>query len=314
MSRKAGGAAPPAEPRVPASGDIVVAGVRITHPDRVVYPDQGVTKGALARYYHAVAEHLLPHVRGRPAVLVRCPDGLAQACFYQKHAGPWAPASLRRVRIAEKTKTREYLVVDDVAGLVGLIQMGVLEVHTWNAQAERLETPDRVVFDLDPGPDVPWRAVVAAARLVRATLEASGLRSFVKTTGGKGLHVVAPIDPGPGWSACLDFTAQLTETLVRETPRALTATMAKSARKGKIFVDYLRNQRGATSVAAFSTRARPGAPISMPLAWEELGSIRASDQFKITNVSRRLTRLATDPWADYATVRQALPVSSGRRT
>jgi bifunctional non-homologous end joining protein LigD len=313
MSRKAGGSAALSKPRAPANGDTVVAGVRITHADRVVYPDQGVTKGALARYYHAVAEYILPHVAGRPAVLVRCPNGLAQACFYQKHAGPWAPASLRRVRIAEKTKTREYLVVDDVAGLVGLIQMGVLEVHTWNAQADRLETPDRVVFDLDPGPGVPWRAVVAAARLIRATLEESRLRSFVKTTGGKGLHVVAPIDPGPGWSECLAFTERLAEALVTETPRALTTTMAKSARPGKIFIDYLRNQRGATSVAAFSTRARPGAPVSMPLSWDELGSVRASDQFTITNVARRLTRLATDPWADYATVRQVLPGSSGRR-
>jgi bifunctional non-homologous end joining protein LigD len=289
-----------------------VAGVRITHPDRVVYPDQGVTKGALARYYHAVAEHILPHVRGRPAVLVRCPDGLARACFYQKHAGPWAPASLRRVRIAEKTKTGEYLVIEDVAGLVGLIQMGVLEVHTWNAQADRLEAPDRVVFDLDPGPGVPWQAVVAAARLVRAALQEVGLESFVKTTGGKGLHVVAPINPGPSWSKTLEFTEQVAETLVSETPRALTTTMAKSARHGKIFIDYLRNQRGATSVAAFSTRARPGAPISVPLTWEELGSVRASDQFTIANISRRLTRLATDPWGPYATVRQALPVSGGR--
>jgi bifunctional non-homologous end joining protein LigD len=312
MSRKVRGTASRAKPHGAAGGELVVAGVRITHPDRVVYPDQGVTKGALARYYHAVAERILPHLSGRPTVLVRCPDGVAQGCFYQKHAGPWAPASLRRVRIAEKTKTREYLVIEDTEGLVSLIQMGVVEIHTWNAQAERLETPDRVILDLDPGPGVPWRAVVAAARLVRATLEGSGLRSFVKTTGGKGLHVVAPIDPGPGWPECLAFTERLAETLVNEAPRALTATMAKSARHGKIFLDYLRNQRGATSVAAFSTRARPGAPVSVPVAWEELGVIRASDQFTIRNISRRLTRLAADPWADYATVRQALPVARGR--
>ncbi len=166
---------------------------------------RAITKEALARYYATVAEHILPHLRSRPAVLVRCPDGLGQECFYQKHPGSWAPSSLRRVRIREKSKADDYLVVEDVGGLVGLVQMGVLEIHTWNAQADRIEAPDRLVFDLDPGPDVPWPAVLAAARLVRASLAAHGLVSFVKTTGGKGLHVVTPIEPGPGWPACVAF-------------------------------------------------------------------------------------------------------------
>jgi bifunctional non-homologous end joining protein LigD len=294
------------------SDDLVVAGIRITHADRVVYPDAGLTKGDVARYYSAVAEHVLPHVRGRPAVLVRCPDGIAHPCFYQKHAGPWAPASLRRVRIAEKTKTREYLVIDDVASLVGLIQMGVLEVHTWSAQAKRLEAPDRLVFDLDPGPGVPWRAVLDAARLVRSTLEDAGLASFVKTTGGKGLHVVAPIAPA-GWAECFGFAEGLTDTLVSRAPGAFVTTMAKADRPGKIFVDYFRNQRGATAVAAYSTRARPGAPVSVPVAWEELGTLRSSAHFTIATVGRRLARLATDPWAGYATLRQPLPSPSRRR-
>ena len=157
--------------------DTVVAGVRISHPDRVVYPDDAVTKARVARYYAAVADHILPHLRSRPAALVRCPEGLSQECFYQKHPGPWTPPSLRRVRIREKSKTDEYLVIEDAAGLVGLVQMGVLEIHTWNAQADRLESPDRLVFDLDPGADVPWAAVVTAARLVRAALEARGSRA-----------------------------------------------------------------------------------------------------------------------------------------
>jgi bifunctional non-homologous end joining protein LigD len=294
--------------------DAVVAGVRITHPDRVVYPEQGVTKGALARYYAAVAEHILRHLRSRPAVLVRCPEGLGHECFYQKHAGAWAPPSLRRVRIREKTKTGEYLVVEDVAGLVGLVQMGVLEIHTWNAQADRLEAPDRLVFDLDPGPDVPWPAVRAAARLVRSSLEATGLASFVKTTGGKGLHVVAPIKPGPTWSACVAFARRLAETLVAETPRAFTATMAKTARRGKIFIDYFRNQRGATSVAAYSTRARAGAPVSMPITWEELDSVPAGNHFTIDTVERRLARRAADPWVGYEAVEQTLPSLRRRAT
>jgi bifunctional non-homologous end joining protein LigD len=296
-----------------AAGEIVVAGVRISHADRVVYPDQGVTKGALARYYAAIADRILPELRERPAVLVRCPDGLSGECFYQKHAGPWAPPSLRRIRIREKTKTGEYLVIDDVTGLVGLVQMGVLEIHTWNAKASRLETPDRLVFDLDPGPGVSWQAIIVAARLVRASLEAARLTSFVKTTGGKGLHVVAPIRPDHGWAECVSFARQLTEALVAETPRAFTATMAKTARRGKIFIDYLRNQRGATSVAAYSTRARPGAPVSTPVTWDELDSVTGPGHFTVANVPRRLARLRADPWAGYAALSQTLPTSRGGR-
>jgi bifunctional non-homologous end joining protein LigD len=291
------------------AGEIVVAGVRISHADRVVYPDQGITKGALARYYAAVADRILPELDDRPAVFVRCPDGLDGACFYQKHAGPWAPPSLRRIRIREKTKTGEYLVVEDVEGLVGVAQMGALEIHTWNAITRRLETPDRLVFDLDPGPGVAWPAVVLAARLVRARLEASGLKSFVKTTGGKGLHVVTPIRPDRSWEECFDFARRVAEALVAETPAAFTATMAKVARPGKIFIDYFRNQRGATSVAAYSTRARPGAPVSAPVAWDELDSVRGPGHFTIANVPRRLAQLRTDPWAGYAALRQALPTS-----
>ncbi len=287
--------------------DAVVAGVRISHPDRVVYPDDAVTKARVARYYAAVADHILPHLRSRPAALVRCPDGLSRECFYQKHPGPWTPASLRRVRIRERSKTDEYLVIEDVAGLVGLVQMGVLEIHTWNAQADGLETPDRLVFDLDPGPDVPWAAVVTAARLVRAALEARGLQSFVKTTGGKGLHVVAPIQPGPGWPACVAFARRVVDDLVAETPRAFVATMAKSARAGKIFIDYFRNQRGATSVAAYSTRARPGAPVSTPVTWEELDAVPSGTHFTIARVERRLAKQTADPWARYARLRQSLP-------
>jgi bifunctional non-homologous end joining protein LigD len=284
-----------------------VAGVRISHPDRVVYPDDGVTKMRVARYYAAVAEHMLPHIRSRPVALVRCPDGIGGQCFYQKHPGSWAPKSLRRVRIREKAKSDDYLVIEDVTGLLSLIQMSVLEIHTWNAQASQLETPDRIVFDLDPGPDVPWPAVVTAARLVRSTLDGQGLESFVKTTGGKGLHVVAPIQPGPGWSACVEFASRVVDLLIAETPKAFVGTMTKSARKGKIFIDYFRNQRGATSVAAYSTRARPGAPVSTPLTWNELDSVPSGSYFTLAAVERRLAKLSRDPWAGYETVAQYLP-------
>jgi bifunctional non-homologous end joining protein LigD len=295
-------------------GDAVVSGVRISHPDRIVYPEDGVTKAAVARYYAAVADHMLPHLRSRPVALLRCPDGLTGQCFYQKHPGSWAPSSLRRVRIREKAKSDDYLVIEDAPGLVALIQMGVLEIHTWNAQADRLEAPDRVVFDLDPGPDVPWAAVVTAARLVRATLEAQGLQSFVKTTGGKGLHVVAPIQPGPGWSDCVGFAGRVVDLLVAETPKAFVATMAKSARKGKIFIDYFRNQRGATSVAAYSTRARTGAPVSTPITWDELDRVPSGSHFTLATIERRLAKLSRDPWAGYETLAQSLPTAGRAAT
>ncbi|HJW69683.1 MAG TPA: DNA ligase D [Candidatus Binatia bacterium] len=291
-----------------ASGDSMqVAGVRITHPDRVLYAPQGITKLDLARFYESIAEWILPHLRGRPTSLVRCPEGLSKECFYQKHVGVWAPAALRRVRIQEKKKVGEYLVVEDLPGLIGLVQIGILEIHTWNAVAERLEQPDRLVFDLDPGDDVPWRDVVAAARTLRERLQQLGLVTFLKTTGGKGLHLVVPIDPGPSWTDCLAFARAVAGDLARESPGAFTVDVAKRERHGRIYLDYLRNLRGATAVAAYSTRARPGAPVSTPLAWDELGPRLRADHFTVSNLPRRLTTLRHDPWKDYARTRQALP-------
>jgi bifunctional non-homologous end joining protein LigD len=289
------------------TGEAQVAGIRITHPDRIVYPPQGITKLDLARFYESIADWILPHLRSRPTSLVRCPEGLARECFYQKHVGVWAPAALRRVRIREKKKVGDYLVVDDLPGLIGLVQIGILEIHTWNAVVERLEQPDRLVFDLDPGDGVPWRAVVAAAHLVRAHLQHLGLESFLKTTGGKGLHLVVPIDAGPGWDDCLAFARSVAEDLARKSPRAFTANVAKNERRGRIYIDYLRNLRGATAVAAYSTRARPGAPVSTPLSWDELSPRLRSDHYTVSNLPRRLASLRIDPWTDYDRTRQALP-------
>lgn len=286
---------------------VEIAGVRLTHPDRVLYPAQGITKRALAEFYVAIADWILPHVVARPTSLVRCPEGIAEPCFYQKHTGHWAPEALRRVRIQERRKVGEYLVVDDVAGLVGLVQMGILEIHTWNAVAEHLEQPDRLVFDLDPAEDVPWKATVAGARVLRARLQALGLETFLKTTGGKGLHLVAPIRRGPSWDECAAFARGVAEDLAREAPEAFVATMSKAKRHGRIFIDHLRNVRGATSIAAYSTRAKPGAPVSTPIAWDELGARMRPDRFTVANLQRRLRGLAADPWADYATTRQRLP-------
>jgi bifunctional non-homologous end joining protein LigD len=222
-----------------------------------------------------------------------------------KHAKVWAPPAVRRVRIPEKTKVGEYLVVDTPAALLSVIQMGVLELHTWNSTAERLEEPDRVVLDLDPGPEVPFAEVVRAARLVRGALAAVGLAAFVKTTGGAGLHVVTPLVPTP-WRACLAFSRALATALARHDPARFTTSFAKAGRERKILLDYLRNNRTNTSVAAFSTRARPGATVSVPIAWDELSPRTRPERHGIASVPRRLAALRHDPWAGYERARQRL--------
>jgi bifunctional non-homologous end joining protein LigD len=299
--------------RADASDTAVVAGVELTHANRVLYPAYGLTKLGLAAFYESIADWILPHLASRPTTLVRCPEGMAKPCFYQKHTGWWAPPAVRRVPIQEKRKVGEYLVVDDLPALVGLVQIGILEIHTWNSRTEALEQPDRLVFDLDPADDVPWPAVIAAAHVVRDRLRSIGLESFVKTTGGKGLHVVAPIVPGPEWPACARFARELAERLEREAPDAFVATMSKARRRGRIFIDHLRNVRGSTSVAAYSTRALEHAPVSTPLDWDELDPRIRSDHYTVANVTRRLRSLRADPWARYARLRQRLPAPSGGR-
>ncbi len=282
----------------------LVAGVRITHPSRLVYPELGLTKLAVARFYEAIAPRILPGLVDRPTTLVRCPEGVDEPCFYQKHKGYWAPDSIRRVRIREKTKFGDYLVVDDTAALVGLAQIGIVEIHTWNAKYARLEQPDRVVFDLDPGDDVAWPRVVEAALEIKAALLDLGLVSFVKTTGGKGLHVVAPLTPSLEWEPCERFAHAVAKRLLDAAPRRYTLAMGKSRRVGKIYLDVLRNVRGATSVAAYSTRARPNAPMSLPITWEELGASAARIEVSAIDFPARCQRAPEDPWAAYPSVHQ----------
>ena len=290
-----------------------VAGVRLSHPDRVLFPGVGVTKLRLARYYETVADWVLPHVADRPLTLVRCPNGVGGAvkggtdCFYMKHAKVWAPPGIRRVRIREKKKTGDYLVADTLAALVGLVQMDVLELHTWNSCVAHIEQPDRLVIDLDPGERVGWRAVIEAARLVRSMFSVLDLASFVKTTGGRGLHVVVPIVPRADWSECLAFARAFALALVRTRPVLFTDRFAKAGREDKILVDYLRNNRTNTSIAAFSTRARPDAPVSVPIAWAELSPSRTPDRFTLATVPPRLARLRQDPWNAYWSTKQRLP-------
>lgn len=282
---------------------VEVAGIGLSHAERVVFPANGYTKLDLARYHQAVAERELPHVVGRPLTLLRCPGAIGEECYFMKHSKVWAPAALRRVRIPEQKKLGEYLIADSPEAVIALVQMDAIEIHTWNSRDADVERPDRVVFDLDPGPQVPWAEMVATARLLRQALEALELRSFVKTTGGAGLHVVVPIVPERDWSECLRFARGLATLLEREHRRGFTTRYAKAGREGKVLIDYLRNNRTNTSIAAFSPRARDGAPVSMPIAWDELTARLDPTGFTIATVPKRL---GADPWRESWTLRQRL--------
>ena len=297
--RKSSNPAASAARKAAGASRVEIAGVTLTHPEKVLYPEEGISKRELAEYYEAIAGHVLPHVTGRPLTLVRCPEGALKPCFYQKHAAGELPSAVRRVMIQEKKGRGAYLVIDSLEGLIGLVQRGVLEFHTWGSTADRLENPERITFDLDPGPGVAWGAVLDAARLVRRRLSDRGLVSFAKTTGGKGLHVVVPLIGRNDWEEVYGFSRALAEAVVRQEPARFTATMSKAKRTGKIFIDYLRNVRGASAIAAYSTRARPGAPVSTPVGWEELAPTLRSDSFTIRNLPERLRKGRPDPWKDY---------------
>jgi bifunctional non-homologous end joining protein LigD len=290
----------------PSAGPAAVAGVTLSNPDRLLYPEQGVTKLALARYYEQVADWIVPHLKDRPLTLVRCPEGHGSECFYQKHAKDTVPDVIGRVDVAEEGTTGIYMVADSLAAVVGLVQMGVLELHTWGARRDQLERPDRFIIDLDPDPSVPWSQVVEAAQLVRTLLTELELACFVKTTGGKGLHVAVPLQRVHTWDEVKGFSKALADHLVKMIPERFVANMSKQKRKGKIYVDFLRNARGATAIAAYSTRAKPGAPVSVPIAWEELSADLRSDHFTVENVPQRLSRMRRDPWREYFTTKQQL--------
>jgi len=288
---------------VPATATApVVAGVRLSHPDRIVYPDLGISKRDLAEYFDGIARWIVPHVKGRPLTLVHCPAGVASPCQFLKHAKAWGPTALRRVRIEEKTKVGEYLVADDAAGVVSLAQMGIVEIHTWNSTVDDLERPNRIVWDLDPGPSVKWSAVVEAAKVLRDVLATLNLKAWVKTTGGRGIHVVAPLQSSLNWSGCLEFSRAVGDAIVRTDPSRFTLAFRKAGRERQILIDYLRNNRTNTSICAYSPRARPDAPVSLPVTWADLRHDPA--EWTLPTVSRRLQRRRTDPWAGYWTTRQ----------
>ena len=265
--------------------------VKLTHPDRLYWPETGVTKAGLADYYTEVWKRMAPFVVGRPLSLLRCPGGITDACFFQKHAWKGLSRSIHLVADPEETSGEPILSIDDLDGLIGLVQGGVLEIHPWGSTLAALEQPDTIIMDLDPGEGVAWLDVIAAAKELRERFAALGLASFVKTSGGKGLHVVVPLKPAAGWEAVKSFTRDMALAMASDSPDRYVATITKSKRHGKILIDYLRNGRGATAVAPYSTRARAGAPVSMPLFWDELRADIGPAYFTVMNTPTRLADL-----------------------
>jgi bifunctional non-homologous end joining protein LigD len=292
--------------RAQSASNLVIAGVSISSPDRLLFPEAHVTKLDMLRYYEAIGPAMLPHLVDRPLTLKQCaPD--VDHCRYMRHSGERAPKQVRVINIQEQTKVGDYMVIDDLSGLIALAQRNIIEFHTWNSVAERVEKPDRVVFDLDPGPDVPWKDTIAAAGLVRRTLEDIGLESWVKTTGGKGLHIVVPIVPKHDWSACLSFAKAVASEIVEHDPGRFTLKFSKASRSRQILIDYLRNNRTNTSVAAYSARARATASVSVPLAWDELTARVRPERWTVRNVPK-LVASRKNPWAGYFRARQRLPI------
>lgn len=289
---------------VPAAAE---TDVRLTNPDRILFPGSGLTKADLLRHYRTVAERMLPYIERRPLTLVRCPEGMEADCFYQKHGTGSLPKGLETAPIREKNRERPYLYITGRQGLMAIAQISALEIHPWGSRVDDPERPDTIVFDLDPDPGLAWEYTLQAAWYLRGLLQGAGLESFVKTSGGKGLHVQLPIRRGPDWPAVKAFAAGIARNMARAHPERFTDKSAKRHRSGRIYVDYLRNTRGATSVAPYCPRARPGAPLSMPVPWHDLSHQLGPEAFTIERLPGHLRRAADDPWRDYFRVENSLP-------
>lgn len=280
--------------------------IDITHADRKVYPDQGITKLEVAEYYGSMMDWFLPGVLNRPLSVLRCPEGLVSECFFQKHLTRGL-SHVGSVSLKESSGRKQaYLYPRDADSIIELVQFGSLEFHPWGATIDDPDHATQLVFDLDPGDGVAWARIVAAARVVRKRLSQLSLTSFVRTTGGKGLHVVLPLDPGATWDVAKDFCRGFADTLAQLHPDQFVAVATMAKRPGRIYIDYLRNSRGATSVASYSLRARPGAPVAVPLRWEELGRLDSAAAFDLRSTPRRLARLRADPWEAFDSTRQDL--------
>jgi bifunctional non-homologous end joining protein LigD len=290
-----------------SAGPLELFGVTISHPDRVIFPDVGVTKGRLAEFYAAAAPWMLKDIARHPVTLLRCPEGMAGECFYQRNPRLGLGHDVKTFRWKHKGKSYEYFYIDDDKGLIELAQMGAIEVHPWGARVDHIDYPDRLIFDLDPDEKVPFEAVKLAAKDLRKRLERRGLESFLKCTGGKGLHVTVPLAEKDTWKDVKEFCAGIANEMVRDVPAAYIATMTKKKRSGKIFVDYFRNDYTATAIADFSVRARPGAPVAAPLEWRELDKLRSANQFTVADALKRLK--TRPPSEERYSARQKLPAN-----
>lgn len=283
-----------------------VAGIKLSKPAKVLFAEDGYTKLDIARHYAEVEKWIMPYLKDRPLSIVRCPDGYHHHCFFQKHVTAGSHQHLKEVQLDSEGKQPEYFIASSLPGVVELVQLGVLELHSWGARYPKTTLADRLIFDLDPAPGVPWERVTEAALLLHGFMEELGLTSFVKTTGGKGLHVEVPIKAEHPWEVVKEFTHGIARHLEKQLPDRFTANISKKKREGRIFVDYLRNSAGATAVVPYSTRAKAGAPVATPLFWEEVGEDIHADSFNLSNIDQRLAKLKTDPWQDYLSMRQRL--------
>jgi bifunctional non-homologous end joining protein LigD len=273
--------------------------ISITHPDKILYPKEGITKLQVSQYYRVIAPWILPHLSNRPLSLLRCPEGVEEECFFQKHLSSGMPPGVDTVRLKERAGIHEYMTIDSEEGLVALVQMGAFELHAWNSRKENPEFPDQFVMDFDPDKGVSWKRVIEAAQQLKEILDQLSLQSFIKVTGGKGLHVHVPIEPIYSWEQIRGFTKTLAQEMVSRAPRDFTATMSKQARKGKIFIDYLRNSRGATAVVPYSLRAKPTSSVALPISWDELPKIKSSAFFTLEKTLDLLSERKVDPWAEF---------------
>lgn len=284
--------------------------VKLTHPDRIYWPEEGVTKEGLADYYTEVWQYIAPFIVARPLALLRSPEGITGQAFFQKHAWKGLNPNIELIRDPKDKDGEPLISINDLDGLIGLVQSAVLEIHPWGSTVADWERPDVIIMDLDPGDGVNWETVVEAAHETRARLEQAGLSAFVKTSGGKGLHVVAPVKPKAAWPEVKSLTKAIADSMASDSPDKYVSTITKSKRKGKILIDYLRNQRGMTAVAPYSTRARPGAAVSMPLEWDELTPGIGPAYFTVLNTPTRLGSIKRDPWADFRAA--AAPIKKAR--
>jgi bifunctional non-homologous end joining protein LigD len=281
-------------------------GVKITHPDRVIDPSSRLTKLDLAHYYDRVAPLILPYLKNRPVYLLRCPEGIAGEKFFQKHSNRMHIPGIDTLDPSIDPEHAPLMAINSAKALIGAAQMGAIELHTCNATADMIDRPDCMVFDLDPDPDLPWKTVVEGAQLTKVLLDELGLKTFLKTSGGKGLHIVVPLARRHSWEEVSDFSEAVVQHMARTLPRHFSAKMGEKNRVGKIFVDYLRNKRQASTVAPYSARARHGLPVATPIGWEELEDIGSSAMWTIASLPGRLAGLKEDPWRDYFKTRQML--------